>query len=81
LPYLHHPESLALKGGDEQESFKYLNVQLSKIGEALTLPTAPQMTDVAPNKCGELMSSLKEPSSFRAERRSDLSNYPYYYKR
>jgi len=56
-------------------------VQLFKIGEVLTLPTAPQMTDVAPNKCGELMSSLKEPSSFRVERRSDLSNYPYYYKR
>ena len=48
------------------------NVQLSKIGGSLTTPTASQMTDVTPNRCGELMSSLKELLSFRAERRSGV---------
>jgi len=35
-------------------------------GGPLTAPTAPQMTDVFPNRCGE-------PSPFRAGRRSALS--------
>jgi transposase len=34
-----------------------LNIEmkaLSKMGGSLTTPTAPQMTDVNPNKCGNL---------------------------
>jgi IS605 OrfB family transposase len=34
-------------------------VALSKMGGSLTAPTAPQMTDVAPNRCGEPMSPLR----------------------
>jgi hypothetical protein len=33
-------------------------VALSKMGGPLTTPTAPQMTDVNPNKCGEPMKPL-----------------------
>jgi IS605 OrfB family transposase len=44
---------------------------LSLSGGPLTAPTAPQMTDVAPNRCEEPMNALKEPSPFRAGRRSD----------
>ena len=53
---------------DDRDSIAILNIEkkaLSKIGGSLTTPTASQMTDVAPNRCGELMNSLKEPSSFR----------------
>jgi len=32
---------------------------LSKMGGSLTTPTAPQMTDVAPNRCGEPMNPLR----------------------
>jgi hypothetical protein len=39
-------------------------------GRGDVAPTAPQMTDVAPNRCGEPMSPLGEPSPFRAGRRS-----------
>jgi hypothetical protein len=31
----------------------------SPIGGSPTTPTAPQMTDVAPNRCGEPMNPLK----------------------
>jgi len=34
-------------------------VALSKMGRSLTTPTAPQMTDVTPNTCGEPMNPLK----------------------
>ena len=45
-------------------------IALSKMGGPLTAPTTPQMTDVDPNRCGEPVSRLREPSPFRAERRS-----------
>ncbi len=42
-----------------------------KMGGSLTTPTAPQMTDVNPNRCGEPMNRSEEkPSPFRAGRRS-----------
>jgi putative transposase len=34
-------------------------VALSKMGRSLTAPTAPQMTDVDPKRCGEPMNPLK----------------------
>jgi len=34
-------------------------VALSKMGGSLTTPTAPQMTDVDPNRCGEPMNPLR----------------------
>jgi len=37
-------------------------------GGPLTAPSAPQMTDVTPNRCGE-------PSPFRAGRRSGIHNF------
>ncbi|ADV64432.1 hypothetical protein [Desulfurococcus mucosus] len=43
----------------------------NQMGGSLTTPTAPQMTDVAPNKCGEPVNPLGESSPFRAERRSE----------
>ena len=52
----------------DRDSIAILNIEkkaLSKIGGFLTTPTASQMTDVAPNRCGEPMSSLKELSPFR----------------
>jgi len=43
----------------DRDIIAILNIEkkaLSKIGGSLTTPTASQMTDVNPNKCGELMS-------------------------
>ena len=44
---------------------------LFKMGEALVLMTAPQMTYVNPNRCGEPMKRTKEPSPFWEGRRSN----------
>jgi len=42
-----------------------------QMGGSLTTPTAPQMTDVNPNRCGEPVNRpRREPSPFRAGRRS-----------
>jgi IS605 OrfB family transposase len=41
-------------------------------GGSLTTPTAPQMTDVNPNRWGEPMNRPKGPSPFRAGRRSAI---------
>jgi len=58
----------------DRDSIAILNIEkkaLSKIGGSLTTPTASQMTDVIPNRCGELMNRPeREPLSFRAKRRS-----------
>ena len=46
----------------DRDSIAILNIEkkaLSKIGGSLTTPTASQMTDVAPNRCGEPMKPLK----------------------
>jgi len=34
-------------------------IALSKMGGPLAAPTAPQMTDVSPNRCGEPVKPLK----------------------
>jgi transposase len=39
-------------------------VALIQVGGSLTTPTAPQMTDVAPNRCGKPMNSLKGALAF-----------------
>jgi len=40
-------------------------------GISLATPTAPQRTGVDPNRCGEPGNPPREPSPFRAGRRSD----------
>ena len=50
----------------DRDTIAVLNIEkiaLLKMGGSLTTPTAPQMKDVVPNRCGE-------PLAFRAERRS-----------
>jgi putative transposase len=55
---------------EDRDRIAVLNIEkrglrlLGLSGGSLTAPTAPQMTDVTPNRCGE-------PSPFRAGRRSD----------
>jgi len=42
----------------DRDAIAVLNIEKkasSKYGGSLTTPTAPQMTDVNPNRCGELM--------------------------
>ena len=42
----------------DRDTVAVLNIErvaLSKVGGSLTTPTAPQMTDVDPNRCGEPM--------------------------
>jgi len=41
------------------------------MGGPLTTPTDPQRTDVNPNRCGEPMNPPREPTPFRAGRRSE----------
>jgi transposase len=64
---------------EDRDRIAVLNIEkrglelLNLSGGSLTAPTAPQMTDVFPNRCGD-------PSPFRAGRRSDfrlskLANY------
>ena len=54
---------------EDRDRIAVLNIEkralrlLGLSGGSLTAPTAPQMTDVTPNRCGE-------PSPFRAGRRS-----------
>jgi IS605 OrfB family transposase len=46
----------------DRDTVAVMNIEvraLSKMGGSLTTPTAPQMTDVAPNRCGEPMNPLK----------------------
>ena len=46
----------------DRDTIAILNIEkkaLSKIGGSLTTPTASQMTDVAPNRCEELMNCPK----------------------
>jgi IS605 OrfB family transposase len=46
----------------DRDTVAVLNIEkraLEKMGGPLTAPTAPQMTDVAPNRCGEPVSRLK----------------------
>ena len=46
----------------DRDTTAVLNIEkraLSKMGGSLTTPTAPQMTDVDPNRCGEPMNPLK----------------------
>jgi len=46
----------------DRDTVAVLNIEvkaLSKMGGSLTTPTAPQMTDVAPNRCGEPVNPLK----------------------
>jgi len=53
----------------DRDTIAVLNIEKKtflKMGGSLTTPTAPQMKDVIPNRCGE-------PLAFRAERRSDKS--------
>jgi len=57
----------------DRDTIAVLNIErraLSKMGGSLATPTAPQVTDVSPNRWGE-PSALREPSPFRAGRRSD----------
>jgi len=62
---------------EDRDRIAVLNIEkrglelLNLSGGPLTAPIAPQMTDVTPNRCGEPMNALKEPSPFRAGRRSD----------
>jgi putative transposase len=47
----------------DRDTIAVLNIEkraLEKMGGSLTTPTAPQMTDVAPNRCGEPVNPLKE---------------------
>ncbi|MEM4016389.1 MAG: hypothetical protein QW604_01085 [Fervidicoccaceae archaeon] len=46
----------------------------AKMGGTLTTPIAPQTTDVSPNRCGEPVNPPREPSPFRAGRRSETLN-------
>jgi len=39
--------------------------QMHHVGGSLATPTAPQMTDVDPNRCGEPVSRLKETLSLQ----------------
>jgi IS605 OrfB family transposase len=46
----------------DRDTVAVLNIEmkaLSKMGGSLTTPTAPQMTDVDPNRCGEPMNPLR----------------------
>jgi IS605 OrfB family transposase len=46
----------------DRDTVAVLNIEretIKKMGGSLTTPTAPQMTDVNPNRCGEPMSPLK----------------------
>jgi len=59
-----HRTMKCLKCGFEadRDTIAILNIEkkaLSKIEGSLTTPTASQMTDVIPNRCGELMNRLK----------------------
>jgi len=59
----------------DRDTIAVLNIEkraISKMGGSLTTPTAPQMTDVNPNRCGEPVIRLKEPSLFKARRRSEV---------
>jgi len=49
------------------------HTNLAEVGEALVLPTALQMTDVAPNRCWELANYSKNQESppLQSRRRSD----------
>jgi IS605 OrfB family transposase len=47
----------------DRDTIAVMNIEridISKMGGPLAAPTAPQMTDVAPNRCGEPMKPLKE---------------------
>jgi len=47
---------------DDRDTIAVLNIEkraISKMGGSLTAPTAPQMTDVTPNRCGEPVNPLK----------------------
>jgi IS605 OrfB family transposase len=47
----------------DRDTVAVLNIKkraLEKMGGSLATPTAPQMTDVAPNRCGESVNPLKE---------------------
>ncbi|MEM4709079.1 MAG: RNA-guided endonuclease TnpB family protein [Fervidicoccaceae archaeon] len=57
----------------DRDTIAIMNIEkiaISKMGGPLAAPTAPQRTDVDPNRCGEPVNPLKQPSPFRAERRS-----------
>jgi IS605 OrfB family transposase len=54
----------------EKRGLRLLNLS----GGPLTAPTAPQMTDVFPNRCGG-------PSPFRAGRRSDLNFFAPFHRK
>jgi len=58
----------------DRDTIALLNIEeraLLKMRGPLTAPTAPQMTNVNPNRCGEPMNPSKEnPRPFRAGRRS-----------
>jgi putative transposase len=58
----------------DRDTVAVVNIEkraLSKMGGSLTTPTAPQMTDVAPNRCGEPVNRPEgSPPHFRAGRRS-----------
>ena len=46
----------------DRDTVAVMNIEvraLSKVGGSLTTPTAPQMTDVDPNRCGEPMNPLR----------------------
>jgi len=46
----------------DRDTVAILNIEmkaLSKMGGSLTTPTAPQTTDVSPNRCGEPMNPLR----------------------
>jgi Transposase and inactivated derivatives len=47
----------------DRDTVAILNIEmraLTQMGGSLTTPTAPQRTDVDPNRCGEPMNPLKE---------------------
>jgi IS605 OrfB family transposase len=57
----------------DRDTIAVLNIEkkaLSKMGGSLTTPTAPQMTDVNTNRCGEPMKPLKGTLTLQAGRRS-----------
>ena len=65
---------------EDRDRIAVLNIEkralglLGLSGGPLTAPTAPQMTDVFPNRCGE-------PSPFRAGRRSDLNFFAPFHRK
>jgi IS605 OrfB family transposase len=57
----------------DRDTVAVMNIEvraLSKMGGSLTTPTAPQMTDVSSNRCGEPMKPLKGTLTLQAGRRS-----------